>query len=167
MRRLTLTYGLRYQYFSGYMPPQTVAATPNGWVPARSFDEVNDVPLWKDVDPRRGRRVRPVRQRADRAESGTGSIRLEGGDSNHHHANNPINTSVNTVNRTWNDTCFGAGDPRSGNFEPDCDLANRADNGECGAMSNQNFGGLNVTTRYADDAIRGIRLSWLQLGLHG
>ena len=28
-------------------------------------------------------------------------------------------------------------------------------NGECGALANQNFGGLNVTTRYADDALLG------------
>ena len=54
LRRLTLTYGVRYEYFSGYVPPQHVAATPNGWVPERNFAEVKNVPLWKDVDPRVG-----------------------------------------------------------------------------------------------------------------
>ena len=54
LRRLTLTYGLRYEYFNGYVPAQTVPATPNGWVPERTFAEVKDVPLWKDVDPRVG-----------------------------------------------------------------------------------------------------------------
>ncbi len=62
-------------------------------------------------------------------------------------ANNPIQTSINSVNRTWNDL--------NGNYVPDCDLSNRAANGECGPMANQNFGGLNVTTHYADDAING------------
>ena len=70
-------------------------------------------------------------------------------------ANNPIQASINSVNRTWNDNFYPAGDPRRGNYVPDCDLANRGQNGECGAMANQNFGGLNVTTRYADDALLG------------
>ena len=34
--------------------PQHVPATPNGWVPERNFDEVKNVPLWKDFDPRVG-----------------------------------------------------------------------------------------------------------------
>ena len=63
--------------------------------------------------------------------------------------------SINSVNRTWNDLTFPEGDPRRGNFVPDCDLANRALNGECGAWANQNFGGLGATTRYADDALLG------------
>ena len=53
--------------------------------------------------------------------------------------NNPITTSINSVTRVWNDTNL--------DYIPDCDLANRAANGECAAMSNQNFGGLNITTR--------------------
>ena len=36
---------------------------------------------------------------------------------------NPILANA-VVNRSWNDTFFGAGDPRSGNFAPDCDLRN-------------------------------------------
>ena len=54
LKRLTLTYGVRYEYFNGYVPAQHVAATPNGWVPERNFAEVKNVPFWKDVDPRVG-----------------------------------------------------------------------------------------------------------------
>ena len=54
IKRLTLNYGLRFEYFNGSVPAQHVDATPNGWVPARDFAEVNDVPLWKDWDPRLG-----------------------------------------------------------------------------------------------------------------
>src|SRR4029453_389200 len=59
-------------------------------------------------------------------------------------ANNPLNTSVNSVNRTWDDA--------NRNYIPDCDLGNFAANGECGAIANANFGKNNPNaTRYAED----------------
>ena len=55
---------------------------------------------------------------------------------------------MNSVNRTWNDA--------NANYVPDCDLTNFGANGECGAISNTNFGQNNPgATRYADDVIRG------------
>jgi hypothetical protein len=154
LKRMTLTYGLRYEYFSGYVPPQHVDATPNGWVPARDFAEVNNVPLWKDFDPRLG---------VSYDLFGTGRTALKVAIGRYvsksaitvPQANNPITTSINSVTRTWNDNFYPVGDPRRGNFVPDCDLSNKGLNGECGAMQNQNFGGLNATTRYADDALLG------------
>ena len=49
--RLTLNLGVRYDYFSGYVPAQHVDATPNGWVPARDFAS-RRVPSWNDLNPR-------------------------------------------------------------------------------------------------------------------
>jgi len=63
-------------------------------------------------------------------------------------ANNPITTSVTSVTRTWNDA--------NGNDVPDCNLGAFSANGECGPISNKNFGMNNpLATRYADDIIRG------------
>ena len=62
---------------------------------------------------------------------------------------NPITTSINTVTRTWNDT--------NGNYVPDCDLVNKVANGECGAVNNTNFGGINPTIHYADEVLNGTR----------
>ena len=102
----------------------------------------------------RRRRVRRVRQRQNGVKVAIGRYVGKTGIAITQN-NNPIQTSINSVNRTWNDSFYPVGDPRRGNYVPDCDLANRALNGECGAMANQNFGGLNVTTRYADDALLG------------
>ena len=71
---------------------------------------------------------------------GVSSVRIAG-------AANPMVTSVNSVSRTWTDA--------NGNYVPDCDLTNFSLNGECGPISNANFGQLNITTRYADDVTQG------------
>ena len=146
VQRLTLNYGLRFEYFHGYIPKQHVDATPNGWVPARDFAAVKHVPLWWDANPRMGAAY-------DLFGNGRTAIKVALGrfvdktSVTITQAINPITAAVNMVNRSWNDA--------NGNLIPDCDLANRAANGECGAMANQNFGGTRVTTIYADDMIKG------------
>ena len=154
IRRLTLNLGLRYDYFNGYVPAQNVPATPNGWLPARSYAQVNNVPLWKDLNPRVGGAYDLF---------GNGRTALKASLGRYvaksvveiANANNPIVASVNQVSRAWDDSFFGPGDPRTGNFKPDCDLANRLLNGECGPLQNQNFGNPVVTTRYSDSVLKG------------
>ena len=52
IRRLTLNYGLRFDYFNGYVPEQHVPAV--RFVGARDFAPVRGVPNWTDLNPRLG-----------------------------------------------------------------------------------------------------------------
>lgn len=143
--RMTLNYGLRFDYFNGYLPPQGVPA--GRFVPQRRFDAVHNVPNWKDLDPRVGVAY-------DLFGNGRTALRTSFGRYVGKEAVsvaqqfNPVLTSVNSTNRSWNDA--------NRNYVPDCDLANFAANGECGPIDNQNFGKLNPNARrFDDDLVRG------------
>ena len=143
--RVSINYGLWFDGFDGWVPAQSLAAT--RFLPARDFARVDDIPAFKDVNPRLGVSYdlfgtgRTALKFAVGRYVETTAFSLVG-------RNNPIATSVASVRRTWNDT--------NGNFIPDCDLVSGAANGECGAFSDQNFGQNNPkATQYADDVLRG------------
>lgn len=69
---------------------------------------------------------------------------------------NPINRLNNQDTRTWNDTTYAVGDPRRGNFVPDCNLTDYTANGECGALANAATFGANIPNiSYDPDVLTG------------
>jgi hypothetical protein len=161
IKRLTLNYGVRFDYVNGYVPVQEIPGTPddkfydrfpgtpavNPWVGTRTFDAVDGIPNWKDINPRFGVSY-------DLFGNGRTALKYAIGryvaKTNVDVAVllNPITTGVNTASRGWTDT--------NRNYYPDCDLGNFALNGECGAINDQNFGQQNPRAlRWADDVREG------------
>jgi hypothetical protein len=137
LNRVTVTAGLRFDWLRESVKETSVPA--GLLVPARTFPGRTDVPNWKDVSPRLGVVWDP-----------TGSARtaIKFGINRYVQSNttglaqmfDQAAGAVNSTTRSWNDQTFPLGDPRRGNFLPDCDLVLTGANGECGAMANPNFG---------------------------
>jgi len=142
LQRLTLNLGVRFDYHDAYVPAQAYPAIL--FVGPRTYDPISDVPSWKDLSPRLGgtydvfgdgRTVARANYAKYLASESTNMATL----------NNPVNTSINSAQRRWTD---------NGNFVPDCNLANAAANGECGALSVP-LGALNIVTHYDPAIING------------
>ena len=180
----TLNLGFRFDRFVGYVPAQDLPGEPDVQVqrqlPGRASaphlpEQVDRPAQLRRVDrhpeleghqPAARRVLRPVRHRPDRVKASLGRYVAK---TNVDVAQmlNPINTSINSASRSWNDAFYGAGDPRSGNFVPDCNLGNFGANGECGGISNLNFGKTNPTAIVWSDPVReGLGRARQQLG-HG
>ena len=151
MNRVTASGGLRFDLQNE--STEAFTAAPHRWLPNRhdSFAAVTNVPNWRDINPRMavaydlfGNGKTALKASASRSVE-QDSIRYAA-------ANNPASTLVTQTQRTWDDNTFPAGDPRRGNFEPDCDLRSGAANGECGPWQTPSFGSSVPGTRY-DPAI--------------
>jgi len=144
MNRLTINAGLRFDYNRAYVPATTEAASPI--MPARSFGPVENVPNWKDIDPRFGIVYDLF---------GHGKTALKVGINRYVNAATvglaemfaPASSSVNSTTRSWNDA--------NRDFFPDCNLSIPAANGECGAMANASFGTYQASNNPDPNWVRG------------
>jgi hypothetical protein len=147
LSNLTLNYGLRYDFFSNSYPeqhigPTTLAPTRNITFPAQDGWTLHD------LSPRLG---------AVYDLTGTGKTALKaslnryviamGPDVSFIQLANPSRNLVTSATRTWNDT--------NRNYVPECDLLNVRANGECGALSNENFGTVVTNLTYDEETLTG------------
>jgi hypothetical protein len=156
MRRLTVNAGIRFDRYRSYAPETHLG--PGPLVPTRdiTFPET-EMLSFKDIVPRLGATIDLFGTQKTALKIGlnkyTQALGTQVGFMNG--ALDPVSSLALFVTRSWNDNMFPAGDSRRGNFVPDCDLVNVAANGECGVVSDTNFGRPTRSTASDPDTVRG------------
>jgi hypothetical protein len=144
-KRLTLNAGVRYDYLQGSAEPVHLPAV--RFVGARDFPGVDNVPNWRDISPRLGA-VYDLFGDGKTALKASVSRYLIGVGTQYAQIFNGVATATPFTSRTWTD--------RNGDFVPDCNLIDPLTNGECGPMSDTNFGKNNPrATRYDPALLQG------------
>jgi hypothetical protein len=150
--RVTLSYAVRYDHYKTSFPSTHVG--PAVFAPTRNFStQASQGVNWKDVTPRMGAaydlfgsgktalKISLSKYLAGQSLVGTGPT-LAFGD-----ALNPVQRLVRSTARSWTDA--------NRNFFPDCDLLNPAANGECGQMTNRDFGSTRPGNSYDPEILEG------------
>src|SRR6185295_16564830 len=121
IQRWTLNAGVRYDGFIGGYPDQSRGPAPLQPTRNFTFPAVTTMSL-HDVTPRLGASYDLFGNGKTALKTSLGKYMLT-----LFTIGNPAGVSTTTT-RNWNDFTFGPGDPRSGNFNPDCDMLNPAVN---------------------------------------
>ena len=140
LKRLTLNYGLRWDYVHLDVPAQTIDPSPFRPVPVNTT-AVECSPCQSDFNPRVSGSWDVFGTGRTAIKAGIGRYSLARGNS----VFNPANFIVHSATRTWTDA--------NSNFFPDCNLVDNAQQdlrgtgGDfCGAQSNSAFGTVRITT---------------------
>ena len=148
VRGLTLTAGVRYDYFANSFPEQHVG--PAQLAPTRDITFPNTKGTsYKDITPRLGVAYdlfgdgkTAIKVSLNKYLSALGAGGLIATDTI-----NPAANLVVSTTRSWNDS--------NQDFVPNCNLIDLNANGECGRVANTNFGGVRAGTAYDPDFLRG------------
>ena len=142
LSRLTLQGGVRYDSLISTYPDQRIGGPGWPYAPVELFFPSRSTPgyEWKDLTPRVGVAYDVFGNGKTAVKFSLGKYLEAITASNNDLDMNPLIRTATTTTRTWDDRTYPVGDPRRGNFVPDCDLNNPALNGECARMDNQNLG---------------------------
>ena len=136
INRITLSGGIRYDYFNGYAPEQY--SGPGTWIGARLTPKVENIPNWRDINPRLGVSWDLFGNGKTAAKFTTGRyVNQEVAAPTR--ALNPMRQIVATDTRTWTDA--------NGNLRPELS--------ELGPTSNARFGTVVPSVQYDPDYVDG------------
>ena len=148
INRLTVGYGVRYDYFGNSFPeqhigPAILAPNRNITFPKRSNLAYHDItPKLGGSYDVFGNGKTAVKLTMNRYLSSIGI-----GDNTFGTDANPVQNLVLSTTRTWTDT--------NRNFVPDCVLTIADANGECGRLANTDFGGVRSGSTYEPYLLKG------------
>ena len=146
-QRLTVQAGVRYEYIDSGFPENRIGPSLFLSQPVVFPAQESPVSL-HDVAPRFAATYDVFGTGKTALKMSVGRYMLEpAGAQIYANPYSPVSRVVTSTNRAWTDI--------DTDFAPDCDLLNPATNGECGPLSNVNFGREVFTTNYDRDIVEG------------
>jgi hypothetical protein len=138
--RLTLQGAVRYERAWSWFPGGQNFPVDQFQPVEVVFPEVQGVPGFNDIMLRGGVAYDLFGNGKTSLKANVGQYVQAANNQDRYTVGNPALSFAATTFRNWNDNFYPVGDPRRGNFAPDCELMNSAANGECSQWLTPNFG---------------------------